>query len=47
MTHNTILVAGLSLTGATALCQDINRSLVLVQLRKTRPEVAEILLTGM
>ena len=41
--------AGSSLTGVTALCpcaRHINPSLVLVQPRKTRPDVIERLLTG-
>ena len=40
---------GWSLTGATVLCplaRHINPSLVLVQPKKTRPDVAESLLTG-
>ena len=42
-------VAGLRLTGVTALCpkdRHINFSLVLVKPRKTRPNVTERLLTG-
>ena len=41
--------AGLSLTGVTALCpraRHINPSLVLVQPRKTRPFITEILFMG-
>ena len=41
--------AGSSLTGVTALCpraRHINPSLVLVQPRKTRPFITEILLMG-
>ena len=41
---------GLSLTGVTALCpcaRHINPCLVLVQCRKTSPNITEKLLTGM
>ena len=43
------MAAGVSLTGVTALCpraRHIEPSLVLVQPRKTSPDVTEILLSG-
>ena len=43
-------VAGLSLTGGTAFCpraRHINPCLVLIRPKKTHPDIAEKLLTGM